>query len=242
MDNTLDKRITTRKVNTEFPVEGSEKCPAYLSTFSSDSKIGLILIQEWWGVNESICNTADKFAKAGFQVLVPDLYRGKIAKDTEDAGHLLNELQWDQAIKDIGAAGKLMKTNYGCEKVGILGFCMGGALTIASLSAHPDLFYAGSPYYGIPDLNKFPLKNIKVPVLAHFGEKDDMKGFSDQESAQKLQQQAKELKLDFHVKIYPNAGHAFMNSERPDVFKPEIYNIAFQNTVEFFNKNNVEKL
>jgi len=117
-----------------------------------------------------------------------------------------------------------MKSNYGCEKIGILGFCMGGALTLAALSKYPDLFYAGSPFYGIPDLSIYPLSNIKAPVLAHFGEKDDMKGFSDPESVEKLSEKAKELKLDFTIKTYPNAGHAFMNSERPDTYKPEAYN------------------
>ncbi|KRX04353.1 hypothetical protein PPERSA_03593 [Pseudocohnilembus persalinus] len=242
MDTKLDPRIITRKVNTEFPVKGSEKCPAYISTLSSDSKIGLVLVHEWWGLNESICNTADRFAKAGFQVLVPDLYRGKIATDSKQAKHLSSELDWKQAIRDIEAAGLLMKSNYGCEKVGILGFCIGGALALAALSAYPDLFYCGCDFYGIPDLSKYPIDNIKVPVLTHFGEKDDIKRFSDQETVKMLEEKVKNTKLDFHIKNYPVAGHAFMNHERPDTFKPEIHNQAYQNTIEFFNKYNVEVL
>lgn len=131
--------------------------------------MGLILLQEWWGHNESICRTADRFANNGFSVLCPDLYRGKVAKDYEEAGHCLQGLDWDGALKDIRGAALYLKQEKGCKKVGITGFCMGGALAIASLTLFGELD-AGAPFYGIPDLKTYKLENIKVPVLAYFAE------------------------------------------------------------------------
>ena len=133
--------------------------------------------------------TADRIAAGGYQIIAPDIYRGKVAKDTEEAGHLLTGLDWDGALKDIAGAQQFLLEN-GAKKVGILGFCMGGALTIASVATIPG-FDAAAPFYGIPDLTKFDVSKITCKFEAHFGEKDDHKGFSDPESAEKLLEKIK---------------------------------------------------
>lgn len=89
---------TSADRNLIFPLEKGEPSQAYLSPLNIDSKIGLVLIQEWWGLNKSIMTTADKFAAEGFKVVCPDMYRGKVAKDTENAGHLLTGLDWKDAL------------------------------------------------------------------------------------------------------------------------------------------------
>ena len=110
---------------------------------------------------------------------------------------------------------------------------MGGALTIASIASGTDLFSAAAPFYGVPDLSLVNLSNIKIPVLAHFGETDDAKGFSDPETAHKLESAAKEAGVNFTLKMWP-AGHAFMNQSNPHAYKPEIAKQALTETAEFF--------
>lgn len=107
---------------------------------------------------------------------------------------------------------------------------MGGALTFASLSAIEG-FGCGSPFYGICDQKYFPVGKIKVPVLAHFGEDDDLVGFSDAQSAKNLKEAAYKDNVDFRLRLYPHAGHAFMNRDRPLKHKPQVAAAAFKETI-----------
>jgi carboxymethylenebutenolidase len=219
--------------NVTFKVEGNEDCHGYLT---GSSEWGLVLIQEWWGLNKSIALTCDKFASKGFRVLCPDLYRGKVSKDVDEASHNFKNLDWKNAVKDIEAAGLYLKS-LGCTKVAITGFCLGGALTIATLTLYPDLFTAGVPFYGVPDLSNYNLGNIKCPILAHFGEKDCAAGFSDPEAARKLESASKEAGVNFTLHMWENADHAFMNQDR-DTYNPDLANRAMDETVEFIKKAN----
>jgi carboxymethylenebutenolidase len=233
--NTISENITTPGTkNVTYPVANREEGHGFLSQENTDSEFGIVLIQEWWGLNKSITLTADKFAKQGFRVICPDIYRGKVGKDREQAGHLMSGLDFQGAISDIAAAGLYLKS-LGCKKVGITGFCMGGALTIATL-ASSDVFSAGVPFYGIPDLSYFKLENIKVPVLAHFGDLDPAKGFSDPESARNLEAKAKEAGVNFTLHMWEGGDHAFMNQDS-ERYNPDIAAKALQETVEFFRKN-----
>lgn len=141
------------------------------------------MIHEWWGLNQSICHTADLFAGDRFSVFVPDLYRTLPALSAEHAGHKMKGLDWKNALEDI----KNTKEHFeqSGKKVYIMGFCMGGALTFASICSIPG-WKAASPFYGIPDLKAFSLSNIKCPTLAHFGEEDPLEGFSCAKSAKSL--------------------------------------------------------
>lgn len=113
------------------------------------------MIHEWWGLNKSITHTADIFATLGnFRVFVPDLYKRNPAQDEKEAEHCMNSLDWDKAIGDIEKAFNHMKENY--EKVSIMGFCMGGALTFASISKIQG-WHSASPFYGTPNLTKYKL-------------------------------------------------------------------------------------
>jgi carboxymethylenebutenolidase len=116
-------------------------------------------LQEWWGLNKSICNTADIFASEGFAVLAVDIYRGKVADSREKAGHLMGGLDFGGAVKDILAAARALKEK-GYEKVGVTGFCIGGALSIAAIASGCE-FAAAVPFYGVPDLTKVRITNIQ---------------------------------------------------------------------------------
>jgi|JI6StandDraft_1071083.scaffolds.fasta_scaffold04793_3 carboxymethylenebutenolidase len=191
------------------------------------------MIHEWWGLNSSICQTATIFSNKKFGVFVPDLYRSQPAKDAENAGHKMSGLDWKGALEDI----KHVKEHF--EKLGkgvyVMGFCMGGALTIASICSIPG-WKAASPFYGIPDLKAFNLANIKCPTLAHFGEEDVLQGFSCSKSAKGLKEEADKVKAPVDVKIWPNANHAFCNQDSR-YFNAGVRDSAFKLTQELFEKN-----
>ncbi len=141
------------------------------------------MLHEWWGFNDSTVKTAEIFAQENISVFVPDLYRGQPAIDHEEAGHKLSGLDWPASLNDI----KHIKEHFEplAKSVSVIGFCMGGALAIAALTTIEG-FKCGFPFYGIPDTSNFKLGNIKAKVLANFGEKDPLAGFSDLEAAKKL--------------------------------------------------------
>lgn len=235
MQNLSSNLTTAADRNITYPLLKGLDGQGYLSPTNSNSQIGLVLIQEWWGLNKSIMATADSFASEGFAVVVPDIYRGKVAKDTESAGHLLSGLDWADAVQVIGGAANYLKNN-GCKKIGILGFCMGGALTIASLCSFPDFFSAGAPFYGIPDLNTFDINKIQCPVFLNFAELDDYKGFSDAESAKLLEVKMKNANINVKLIVWEKAQHAFMNPDAGAKYCKETADKAKIGVVEFFKQ------
>ncbi len=130
----------------------------------------LVVIQEWWGLNDQIRGVADRAAAAGFTALVPDLYRGKSTVEAEEAHHLMEGLNFaDAASQDVrGAVQYLAKRG---QKVGVTGFCMGGALTILALTMAPEIA-AGVVWYGLPPLEYVDASKIKAPMMAHWALQD----------------------------------------------------------------------
>jgi carboxymethylenebutenolidase len=134
----------------------------------------VVVIQEWWGLNDQIRGVASRMAAAGFTALVPDLYRGKSTVEAEEAHHLMSGLNFgDAASQDVsGAVGFLKSRAIGSGKVGVTGFCMGGALTVLSLTMVPAVD-AGAIWYGLPPLEYVDATKIgSRPVLAHWATQD----------------------------------------------------------------------
>jgi carboxymethylenebutenolidase len=130
----------------------------------------VVVIQEWWGLNDQIRGVADRLAKAGFTALVPDLYRGKSTVEAEEAHHLMSGLNFgDAASQDVRGAVQLLKARGG--KVGITGFCMGGALTVLGLQMAPEAD-AGVVWYGFPPMEFVNAGAIRVPLMAHWATQD----------------------------------------------------------------------
>ncbi|GBG25418.1 Carboxymethylenebutenolidase-like [Hondaea fermentalgiana] len=189
----------------------------------TSSKGGLVLIQyvqtqEWWGITEELKLQAQHVvAYKGCTVLLPDLYNGKSTLDAEEAHHLMDNLDWPKAVEGLGKVAQHLKEEEGCENVGVMGFCMGGALaTAASVNCTGEdgkpIFACGLPFYGIPPKELADPATLKVPLSCHFGGRDNMEGFSDPPSQDKFEEALKESKTDFEFFRYPTVGHAFMNS------------------------------
>ncbi|CAL1530164.1 unnamed protein product, partial [Lymnaea stagnalis] len=148
-------------------------CPGFLCGDPKKQTKGIIVLQEWWGANDQIKDCGkDICGRIDMVTLVPDLYREKVAKNNEEAGHYMGELDWKGAVEDIRAAAKYLKEQ-GCKKVGVTGFCMGGALSMAAAALVPEID-AAAPFYGIPSDQLCDVTKIKIPLQCHFAEKDDV--------------------------------------------------------------------
>ncbi|KAK9074059.1 hypothetical protein SSX86_006656 [Deinandra increscens subsp. villosa] len=194
-----------------------------------DDAPGIVVIQEWWGVDFEIKNHAIKISQLepGYKALIPDLYRGKLGLDAEEARHLMSGLDWPGAVKDIQASVNWLKAN-GSQKVGVTGYCMGGALTIAS-SVLVSGIDAAVAFYGVPPPQLADPAETKVPIQAHFGELDNMVGFSDVKAAKSLEEKLKASGKPHEVHVYPGVTHAFMNTSPEGIERRKGMGMADEN-------------
>jgi len=198
---------------------------------------GLVVIQEWWGLNDQIKGVADKLAKAGYRALVPDLYRGKVALAANEAEHLMKGLNFgDAAGQDVRGAVQFLKGK--SRKVGVTGFCMGGALTVLS-AVHVPEADAGVIWYGYPPLEYVDAAKIRMPLMGHWATEDMAFAISGVDALEKKLNAAK-VKFDFHRY---HAKHAFAN-ETADAknlamlkYDPKAAELAWKRTLDFFAKN-----
>jgi len=212
----------------QFQRPDGKSCAGYLATPRAGAGAhGFVCIQEWWGLNEQIKNTVDRLAEAGYRALVPDLYRGKVAKAADEASHMMKGLNFpDAAEQDIRGAVQYLKQS--SKKVVVGGFCMGGALTILAAVRVPEMD-AGACFYGIPDLPAVELKKIRIPLTCHFANQD---GHWTPAKVDKLEVALKQSKSHFEIYRY-DAQHAFMNELRPEVYDAASAKLAWDRTLKF---------
>jgi carboxymethylenebutenolidase len=166
---------------------------------------GVVVLQEWWGVNDQIRGVADRFAAAGYVALVPDLYRGKSTVEAAEAEHLMTNLDFgDAAGQDVRGAVQFLKTR--CAKVGVTGFCMGGALTLLAAVNVPEAD-AAVVWFGFPPLEYIDAEMIRIPLLGHFAI-DDVPFPID--TVDTLEGKLRTARVDFEFHRYA-AKHAFAN-------------------------------
>ena len=190
---------------------------------------GVVVIQEWWGLNDQIRGVANRFSAAGYRALVPDLYRGKMTVEAQEAQHLMSSLNFgDAASQDIRGAVQYLKAD--SAKVGVTGFCMGGALTLLAAVNAPEADAAAS-WYGFPPLEYIDPAKIKMPLLGHFALEDAFFAISSVDELEK-KLKAGGVKFEFHRY---NAGHAFANETGPH-YNREAAELAWKRTVDFFEK------
>ncbi len=183
---------------------------------------GIVVIQEWWGLDDEIKNVANRLAKAGYRALVPDLYRGKLALEANEAEHLMNDLNFgDAASQDIRGAVQYLKTT-GSSKVAVTGFCMGGALTVLSAGLVPECD-GTVVWYGYPPLEYVDASAIKKPLLAHWALHDD---FFSIAGVDQLEEKLKAAGVTYDFERY-DAKHAFANPKSDSRGLPPLqYNSA----------------
>jgi carboxymethylenebutenolidase len=192
---------------------------------------GVIVIQEWWGLVDHIKDVCDRFANEGFVALAPDLYHGATTKSPDEAGKLMMAMNIDQAEKDLSGAVKYLLDHDAVtgEKVGVVGFCMGGALALYAASKNPNI-NACVVFYGIHPSVKPDLPNLQGPVMGNYAEND---AFVTPDSVRQLEQQLTTLGKQVDFKIYPGTDHAFFNDTRPEVYNAQAAADAWQRTIQF---------
>jgi carboxymethylenebutenolidase len=193
----------------------------------------LVLVQEYWGINAHIEDLADRFAAAGFITLAPDLYHGKVTKDPNEAAALMTALDGKRAMGDIaGAVAHLQAEPRSNGKVGITGFCMGGAYAFAATSALPEIA-AAAPFYGIPPAERLDFAKMKAPILAQFTTRDQ---WATVEKAEAIKKGIDAHHGNMRLETY-DAEHAFMNDTRPDVYAPQEAKLAWDRAVAFLHEH-----
>jgi carboxymethylenebutenolidase len=216
----------------EFKRPDGKSCSGYLATPKGGSGApGFVVIQEWWGLNDQIKNTADRLAEAGYRALVPDLFRGKLATSAQEANHMMGNLNFpDAAGQDIRGAAQYLKQSSKTVVVG--GFCMGGALVLLAAALQVREMDAGAVFYGIPPVDAAMLKKITVPLIFHFANTDD---WCTPTKVNELEATLKESKSQFEIYRY-DAKHAFMNEARPEVYDATSAKSAWNRTLTFLKR------
>ncbi|HEV8138011.1 MAG TPA: alpha/beta family hydrolase [Pyrinomonadaceae bacterium] len=207
----------------------------YLAAPKTVQGPGVVVIQEWWGLVDHIKDVCDRFAAEGFVALAPDFYHGEIAKSPDEAGKMMMALRIDEAEKDLkGAIDYLLAhAATSSSKVGTVGFCMGGALSLYAATKNDNVGACVVFYGGHPNV-KPDLANLKSPVLGIYGERDRSVSPS---VVHELERKLKELGKSFEYHIYPDADHAFFNDTRPTVYNAEAAADAWTRTVEFLRSH-----
>ena len=191
----------------------------------------VILIQEWWGINDHIRDIAGRYANEGFLCVAPDLYRGKLAKNADEASKMMQGLAMEDGLETIRAAIAETKLKYNVQKLGITGYCMGGTFALAA-ACEIDELAAAAPFYGdIP--NEDVLKKLKVPTLFIAGKRD---AWINPEKVNQLKEAATKYDLPVEVVSY-DADHAFFNNTRPEVYDEEAAADAWRRVLELFRKH-----
>lgn len=191
----------------------------------------VVVIQEWWGLNDQIRGVADRLAHAGYLALVPDLYRGKKTAEEEEAHHLMTGLNFgDAATQDVRGAVQYLKTR--AAKVGCVGFCMGGALTLAA-SCFVEGLACAVPFYGVPSTPLDAFAKVRTPIQAHFAKKDD---WAKPEKAEQIQAKVRSGGGHMDLFVY-DAGHAFMRDGDPSHYDADAAKLAWDRALEFLKKH-----
>jgi carboxymethylenebutenolidase len=216
----------------EFKANGGT-ASGYLARPESSAP-GVVVIQEWWGLDDHIKSIVERFAQAGFAALAPDLYHGQVTSEPDEARKLVMALQYPEAQKDMqGAVDYLLAQDYvQPKKVGMTGFCMGGRLT-GQMAMHGKNISAVAPFYGMTALSEADAAQITVPVLAIYGETDA--GFPP-ETTSGNEAALTAAGVPHRLIVYPGAPHAFFNDTRPHIYDKAAAEAAWAETLAWFRE------
>jgi carboxymethylenebutenolidase len=209
-----------------FPSSAGEASGVLVTPDGAGKPPGVVVIQEWWGVNDQIQSVAERYAAAGFAAIVPDLYHGKVAKDADEAGKMMQALDFGKAVQEIAGAVAFLQQR-GSAKVAVTGYCLGGALSFAT-AVNVRGLAAVVPFYGLPgDLD---WTQVDAPVQAHFATQDE---WATVAGAEKIKSAVK-VPMELHVY---DAQHAFCNERRPEVYNAEAAKQAWDRALAFLRSH-----
>ena len=196
----------------------------------------VVILHEWWGLNDHMKDIARQFAIKGYVALVPDLYSrigAAVTKDGAEAAKLMDSLSSQAVLRDLNAATTFLKTQPFVDplRLGVVGFCMGGTFALTQAGHNSDLKAAVAFYGKVPPVET--LDYLLCPVLYHYGAKD---GWVTKQEVDRLAQGLRQFGKPGTVHVYPEAGHAFFNDTRPDAYRPDEAKLAWERTLQFFRQ------
>lgn len=215
-----------------FPRFDGKEAKGYLAKSALANAPGVVVIQEWWGLQDQIRGICDRLALAGYEALAPDLYAGTVVPyhDREAAAREMNSLNFAEATDQVvrGAVQYLGKTGV---KVGLTGFCMGGAVAILGACRIPEVA-AAATFYGLPPESAFKPADIKVPLQGHYANIDD---YITQQKVDAFEAGLKAAKCKYELFRY-EADHGFMNEQR-DVHERKAAELGWKRMLGFWKKH-----
>ena len=227
----MPEPITTTTL--EYAVNGGTT-PGYIRRPQREGQHpGIVLIQEWWGVDDHIKDVTDRFAGEGYVTLAPDLFHGVVTSEPDEAMKLTQAMDMDRAVKELnGAVAYLKSQPFTSGKVGSIGYCLGGGLSILTACRNPDLD-ACVVYYGASPNPIDQVQNIACPVLGNYAEMDERVNATLDGLKAAMERYGK----SFEMHMYPGAHHAFFNDANPSVYNREAASLAWERTLAFFKAN-----
>lgn len=212
----------------------AQEAHGYLALPPSGRGPGLIVIQEWWGLTSHIADLVDRFAREGFVALAPDLYGGRTTHDAEEAGRLMQELPAERAAADLAGAVDFLVSHEAVttEKVGAVGFCMGGGFVLSLAAQEGERVGAAVPFYGVLQAET-DWSGLRARVQGHYGEQDAFVPADAVRAQFDAIEAATGTRPELH--FYP-AGHAFLNDENLlGTYDPDQAGIAWGRAVGFLH-------
>ncbi|MGD9563983.1 MAG: dienelactone hydrolase family protein [Pyrinomonadaceae bacterium] len=188
----------------------------------------VIVIQEWWGLNDHIKDIAGRYAAEGFTAIAPDLYRGKVTADADEASRMMHELTIEDGLDTIASTIKAASNTLGIDHYGITGFCMGGTFALRAACVLEGLSAAVVFYGDIPEEDV--LKKLRTPTIFVSGTRD---GWIDPDKVAFLESCAEKYELPVDTAKY-DADHAFFNNTRPEVYDKAAAEDAWSRAIAFF--------
>jgi carboxymethylenebutenolidase len=223
--------ITTSNVT--FPANGVDGSGYLAMPAGNAPHPGVIVIQEWWGLDAHIKDIADRFAREGFVALAPDLYHGAVATEPDEARKLVMNMNREQAVKDLLGAVKHLQSlaNVAPKRLGCIGFCMGGSLTLALAASTPDIA-AGAPFYAGMQPGREQIARIEAELFCAFGADD---AGIPMDNVRAFEGNLNETGKNAVVKVYDGAPHSFFNDTK-DSYRADAANDAWANALALFRR------
>ncbi|MGH7227856.1 MAG: dienelactone hydrolase family protein [Nitrospiraceae bacterium] len=227
-----------KEMMVQYPSEGATVRAYLVGEKGNAKRPSIIVVQEWWGLNDHMKDIATRYAKEGYIAIVPDLYsrlENKVTKSPDEAGKLMGMLKQEDGLKDLQATVAYLKTVPEVEaaRIGVTGFCMGGSYALMLPCVNSSI-KAAVPFYGQVPNPDTPLQKLACPVLYIYGEDD---GWITKADVQRLANALKKYDKAGEIKTYPGAPHAFFNDTRKDVYKAAEAKDAWARTLAFFKKH-----
>jgi len=196
---------------------------------------GIIVIHEWWGLNDNIRRMTDKLAGLGYQALAVDMYNGQSAETPDGARELMMQVfnDEDAAENNLRQAYEYLESQGHAARIGVIGWCFGGGWSLQTALMFPKQIDAAVMYYGRPVTDVAALKELAMPLIGFFGEEDQ--GITV-EAVKGFENALKEAGVNAEIHEYPGAGHAFANPSGEN-YVPEAAGDAWKRTVKFLDEH-----